>query len=127
MGLGTAIVCASLTTIMYISLTTRFSPKSLYFVNGYNVIIDLVFTFLIVGMSAATGTLTALLISALTGVMLSVSLIIMNRYLGNAKFKRIKGSWFKFKIVINSPKSKLPNCLQWVHNYLPTVDQAYAR
>lgn len=121
-----AFVCASLTTIMYISLVTRFSQKSLYYLNGYSVIVDVLFTVLVIGLSASTGTLTAMLISAFTGVMLSVSLILLKHYTGYTRIERVSGSWFKFKTVNYSPKGKLPDWLSWVHNFLPTVNQAYA-
>lgn len=122
----TSIVCASLSCIMYITLVARFSKRSLYLMNGYSAFCDLLFTVFVIGMSATTATTTALLISAFTGVFLSVSLILLRRYLGYTKIERVNGSWFKFKFVNYPPTSKLPSWLAKVENLLPTVNKAYA-
>ena len=122
----TAIVCASLTSIMYITLVARFSKRSLYLMNGYSAFVDLLFTVFVIGISATTATTTALLISAFTGVFLSISLVLLRRYLGYTKLERIDGKWFKFKYVNYPAINKLPNVLNWMYRYLPTVDKAYA-
>ena len=67
-----------------------------------------------------------LLISAFTGVILSVSLILLRRYLGYTKIERVNGSWFKYKFVNYAPTFKLPSWLSKVENLLPTVNKAYA-
>ena len=122
----TSIVCASLSCIMYITLVARFSKRSLYLMNGYSAFFDLLFTVFVIGMSATTATTTALLISAFTGVFLSVSLILLRRYLGYTKIERVNGSWFKYKFVNYAPTFKLPSWLSKVENLLPTVNKAYA-
>lgn len=122
----TAIVCASLTSIMYITLVARFSKRSLYLMNGYSAFVDLLFTVFVIGISATTATTTALLISAFTGVFLSISLVLLRRYLGYTKIERVDGSWFKFKYVNYPPINAIPNSMNWLSRYLPTVDKAYA-
>lgn len=122
----TALVCATLTAVMYITLVARFSKRSLYLMNGYSALVDLLFTLFVIGISATTATTTALLISAFTGVILSVSLILLRRFLGYSKIERLKGHWFKFKFVNYSPKQRLVDSLAWLYKFLPTVDVAYA-
>ena len=111
---------------MYITLVGRFSKRSLYLMNGYSAFVDLLFTIFVIGISATTATTTALLISAFTGVILSVSLILLRRYLGYTKIERVNGSWFKYKFVNYAPTFKLPSWLSKVENLLPTVNKAYA-
>lgn len=122
----TALVCSTLTAVMYITLVGRFSKRSLYLMNGYSAFVDLLFTIFVIGISATTATTTALLISAFTGVILSVALILLRRYLGYTKIERVNGSWFKYKFVNYAPTSKLPFWLSKVENLLPTVNKAYA-
>lgn len=122
----TALVCSTLTAVMYITLVGRFSKRSLYLMNGYSAFVDLLFTIFVIGISATTATTTALLISAFTGVILSVSLILLRRYLGYTKIERVNGSWFKYKFVNYAPTFKLPSWLSKVENFLPTVNKAYA-
>ena len=122
----TALVASVLTSCMYITLVGRFSKRSLYLMNGYSAFVDLLFTLFVIGISATTATTTALLISAFTGVILSVSLILLRRYLGYTKIERVNGSWFKYKFVNYAPTSKLPSWLAKVENLLPTVNKAYA-
>lgn len=121
-----AIVCASLSCLMYISLVARFSQRSLYLMNGYSAIVDFLFTIFVIGISASTATTTALLISAFTGVFLSISLICLRRYLGYTKIERIDGSYFKWKFVNYPPLAELPSWLNWLQKRLPTTSVVYA-
>lgn len=111
---------------MYVTLVARFSKRSLYLMNGYSAFVDLLFTVFVIGISATTATTTALLISAFTGVFLSISLVLLRRYLGYTKIERVDGSWFKFKYVNYPPINAIPNSMNWLSRYLPTVDKAYA-
>lgn len=67
-----------------------------------------------------------MLVSAFTGVSLTLMLIFMRRYLGGYKFKRVQGKWFKFERVVLQPTHKLPSFLNWLQERLPTVEKAYA-
>lgn len=121
-----SIICGVLTAGVYISLVTRLNSKAIYYVTGYNAIVDLLFTLLIIGMAAATGTTTGLLVSAFTGVFLTIGLIFMKKYLGYVKLQRVKGTLFKFKTVAHKPTHKLPEFLSKLQQFLPTVDKVYA-
>lgn len=121
-----AIICGVLTAFVYISLVARLSKKALYYVTGYNALVDLIFTILIVGMAAATGTTTGLLVSAFTGLFLTIGLIVLKRYLGYVKLKKVKGTWFKFEPKAYLPTNTLPSSLTFLQKYLPTVDKVYA-
>lgn len=115
-----------MTSIMYITLVARFSKRSLYLMNGYSAWVDLIFTVFVIVLSATTATTTALLISAFTGVFLSVSLVLLRRSLGYTKIERVEGSNFKLKFVNYPPSRAFSKNLQWLYKYLPSVDKAYA-
>lgn len=122
----TALVCASLTSIIYISLVARLTKNGIYYVAAYSAWFDLIFTIVAIGLAAATASVTGMLVSAFTGVSLTLMLIFMRRYLGGYKFKRVQGKWFKFERITLQPTHKLPSFMSWVQERLPTVDKAYA-
>lgn len=122
----TALTCSVLSVIMYITLVARFSKRSLYLMNGYSQWVDLFFSVFVIGLSATTATTTALLISAFTGVFLSIALVLLRRYLGYMTVKRVKGKWFKFEYIKHAPINTLPSWLSKIDSLLPTVDRAYS-
>lgn len=124
--IATALICSSLTAIIYISLVARLTRNGIYYVAAYSAWFDLIFTLLAVVLAAATASVTGMLVSAFTGVSLTIMLIAMRRYLGGFKLERVKGTWFKFERVMLAPTHKLPEFLSWIQVRLPTVDKAYA-
>lgn len=124
--IGVALVCSSLTAIIYISLVARLTKNGIYYVAAYSAWFDLIFTIVAIGLAAATASVTGMLVSAFTGVSLTLMLIFMRRYLGGYKFKRVQGKWFKFERITLQPTHKLPSFLNWLQERLPTVDKAYA-
>lgn len=118
-----AATVAILSAVIYISLVARLTENGIYYVAGYNAWVDLFFTIFVIGVSAATGSVTGLLISAFTGVALTVMLIFLKRYTGGLRFKR---QGFKFVKVVVPPTHKLPKALSFLSKFITPVDVKYA-
>lgn len=88
--LGTAIAVSTINVIVYGTLAQRVHPDALKLCAGYSFWVDLLFTGIVAGMAVATGSLTALIISSVTGLFISFSLYAVKWVHGSAKFAIVK-------------------------------------
>jgi len=119
----TAITVSAINLVVYGTLLNRIHPKALLLASGYSLWIDLVFTGLIAGMAVATGSLTALIISSVTGLYISGALYTIKWYVGSAKFIRIKDvntGKKKFAIVEYAPTGG-PNCFNTIKKSITSI------
>ena len=113
--LMTACVVGLITVIVYMTLIGRVHKQGIKLAAGYSFWVDLLFTGIIAGMAAATGSLTALVISSVTGLFISITLFGIKWYHGYAKVTRVideegNKTW-KFNIEEFAPTKSLPT---WV-------------
>lgn len=111
------VVISAITVIVYFTLFTRIHRLAPKIAAGHSFWIDLLFTGMIAAFAGATGSLTALMISSVTGLFISLSLFGMKWYFGSAKIVRKinpktgKKSW-KLGVQEYGPTKKLPSVLQ---------------
>lgn len=112
----TAVVVAGINTFVYGTLLTRVSDNALKIAAGYSFWVDLIFTGLIGAMAVATGSLTGLMISAVTGLFISLALYGVKWYHGSATYKRVKveGKRFKQVMLVEQGPTGLPACLKFI-------------
>lgn len=90
----TALLVSTINLVVYGTLVQRIHPDALKICAKYSFFVDLVFTGVIAGLAVATGSLTALIISSITGLFISLSLYLVKWYVGTAKVcfgKKING------------------------------------
>lgn len=109
------VVCISaITVFVYFTLAFRIHKKAPKIIAGHSFWVDLLFTFVIATFAAVTGSLTAMMISSVTGLFISLSLFGMKWYYGSARLVRKvnsetgKKTW-KLGIQEFPPTKKLPN------------------
>lgn len=112
----TVIAISAITVFVYYSLAFRIHPNTAFLAAGHSFWVDLFFTGVIAAFAGITGSLTAMMISSVTGLFISLSLFGMKWYYGSAKFYRKpnpvtgKKSW-KFGVKHYAPTKKLPALL----------------
>lgn len=112
------IAACSVTTTL--ALVARLHKRAFALIRGHNALFDLIFTVILGGIMVSGGSLTGLMISAVTGVMLSGTLMTFNYTMGGTKvrnpnFKWLKPTtWFKWQLEdypakgdLNTVKGKL--------------------
>ena len=106
------VVISAITCIVYFTLAFRVHTLAPKLAAGHSFWVDLLFTGMIALFAGATGSLTALMISSVTGLFISLSLFGMKWYYGSAKIVRKlnangKKSW-KLGVVHYPPTKQLP-------------------
>lgn len=86
--MGTVICISAITVFVYYTLAFRIHPNAARLAAGHSFWVDLIFTGVIAAFAGLTGSLTALMISSVTGLFISLSLFGMKWYYGSAKFIR---------------------------------------
>ena len=115
------VVISAITVCVYFTLFARIHHLAPKLAAGHSFWVDLLFTGLIAGFAAATGSLTALMISSVTGLFISLSLFGMKWYYGSAKFVRKinpetgKKTW-KLGVKQYAPTKKVPSFIAKVLN-----------
>jgi hypothetical protein len=93
----TVIVVASLfTAFEFLSIIGKMSPSLLRKVLGYEWIVDLVMSFGLMLYFGMTGSITGMIVAAITGFIFSVALYSAKHMIGYSKLHRVPGTWFKF-------------------------------
>ena len=106
------VVISAITVCVYFTLAFRIHSLAPKLAAGHSFWVDLLFTGMIALFAGATGSLTALMISSVTGLFISLSLFGMKWYYGSAKITRKlnangKKSW-KLGVVYYPPTKQLP-------------------
>lgn len=106
------VVISAITVVVYFTLAFRVHSLAPKLAAGHSFWVDLLFTGMIALFAGATGSLTALMISSVTGLFISFSLFGMKWYYGSAKITRKlntngKKSW-KLGVVHYPPTKQLP-------------------
>ena len=110
----TVVVISAITVFVYFTLAFRIHKKAPKIIAGHSFWVDLLFTFVIATFAAVTGSLTAMMISSVTGLFISLSLFGMKWYYGSSKIcrqidpKTGKKTW-KLGVQDFPPTKKLPN------------------
>lgn len=108
------VVISAITVIVYFTLFARIHRLAPKLAAGHSFWVDLLFTGMIALFAGATGSLTALMISSVTGLFISLSLFGMKWYYGSAKFVRKvnpktgKKTW-KFGVEHYAPTKQVPS------------------
>lgn len=114
------VVISAITVVVYFTLFARVHRLAPKLAAGHSFWVDLLFTGMIALFAGATGSLTALMISSVTGLFISFSLFGMKWYYGSAKFvrklnKHGKKSW-KIGVEEYPPTKTLPTFLSNAFN-----------
>lgn len=100
----TVIIISACSVATTLSLVARLHKRAFALIRGHNAVFDLVVTLAVGGVMVAGGSLTGLMISAVTGVMLSGTLIGFNYFMGGTKITNPSFVWYKpntwFKFVL---------------------------
>lgn len=108
------VVISAITVFVYFTLAFRIHRLAPKLAAGHSFWVDLLFTGMIALFAGATGSLTALMISSVTGLIISLSLFVMKWYYGSAKFVRKvnpktgKKSW-KIGVEHYAPTKQVPS------------------
>lgn len=109
----TVVSISAITVFVYFTLAFRIHPDAALLAAGHSFWVDLLFTGVIAAFAGITGSLTAMMISAVTGLFISLSLFGMKWYYGSARFVRKinpvtgKKTW-KFGVEHFAPTKELP-------------------
>lgn len=90
------VVSAFFTAFELLSVLGKFSPKWLRRTLGYEWAIDLLMSFGLMFWFATTGSITGIIISAISGFIFSVILYAAKHMIGYAKLERVPGEGFKW-------------------------------
>lgn len=100
----TIIVVASLfTAFEFLSVIGKMSQPLLKKVLGYEYLIDIIMSFGLMLYFGITGSVTGIIVSAVSGFIFSAALYSAKHILGYSKLHRIPGTWFKFEWVDYPP------------------------
>ena len=116
------VVISAITCIVYFTLAFRVHSLAPKLAAGHSFWVDLLFTGMIALFAGATGSLTALMISSVTGLFISLSLYGMKWYYGSAKFVRKvnpktgKKGW-KIEVEHYAPTKKFPTFITKTLSY----------
>ena len=111
------VVISAVTVCVYFTLFARIHHLAPKIAAGHSFWIDLLFTGVIAAFAGATGSLTAMMISSVTGLFISLTLYGMKWYFGSAKIVRKinpktgKKGW-KLGVQEYGPTKKLPVIIQ---------------
>ena len=125
------VVISAITVLVYFTLFARIHHLAPKLAAGHSFWVDLLFTGMIALFAGATGSLTALMISSVTGLFISLSLFGMKWYYGSAKFVRKtnavtgKKTW-KFGVQHFAPTKKVPAILQSIKSLFTPKSVTYA-
>ena len=115
------VVISAITVVVYFTLGFRIHRLAPKLAAGHSFWVDLLFTGMIALFAGATGSLTALMISSVTGLFISLSLFAMKWYYGSAKIVRKidsetgKKTW-KLGVKQYAPTKKVPSFIAKVLN-----------
>lgn len=91
----TVLLISACSVLTIVSLAARVHKNAFPLIRGHNALFDVLFTICLATFMAASGSLTGMMISAVTGVMLSGMLIFSSRLLGGAKVSNSSFVWYK--------------------------------
>lgn len=118
----TVVAISAITVFVYYSLAFRIHPNTARLAAGHSFWVDLLFTGVIAAFAGLTGSLTAMMISSMTGLFISLSLFGMKWYYGSAKFVRKtnpvtgKKTW-KFGVKHFAPTKQLPKFVTTIKSW----------
>ena len=124
----TAFVISVTTLVVYFSLAARIHSNMLLICAGHSFTVDLAFTALISVMAGITGSLTGLMISALTGLLISLSLFTIKWYYGSARIVRkldpeTNSKTWKLGLNVYKPTKQAPKIIQNLLNKIGAVQE----
>ncbi len=100
----TIIVIASLfTAFEFLSVIGKMSKSLLKKVLGYEYLIDIIMSFGLMLYFGLVGSVTGMIVSAVSGFIFSVALYSAKHIVGYSKLHRVQGTWFKFEWVDYPP------------------------
>ena len=91
----TVLIISLCSVVTIVSLAARMHKKAFSIIRGHNALFDVLFTIGLATFMATSGSLTGLMISAVTGVLLSVVLMGSSKLFGGSKLKNPEFVWFK--------------------------------
>lgn len=107
--IGLIVFGSLVTSVAIISILAKASPKLLKRVLGYEAYVDLAFS-LLIGMACGfSGTMSGFVIGAATGLIFGVTLFILARVYGYARYEKQEDCTYKW--VEYEPKFKISNWL----------------
>ena len=120
----TIIVVASLfTAFEFLSVIGKMSKSLLKKVLGYEYLIDIIMSFGLMLYFGLVGSVTGMIVSAVSGFIFSIALYSAKHIVGYSKLHRVQGTWFKFQWVDYpadwNSKKKLEDLFQ---NYLELLE-----
>lgn len=96
----TIIIVASIfTAFEFLSVIGKMSTSLLKKVLGYEYVVDIFMSFGLMIYFGLTGSVTGIIVSAVSGFIFSVALYAAKHIIGYKKLERVPGTWFKFRWV----------------------------
>jgi Na+/H+ antiporter NhaA len=117
---------SAITVFVYATLCTRIHKNVIYLAAGHSFWVDLLFTGVIAIFAGVTGSLTAMMISSVTGLLISVGLFGLKWYHGSARFVRkinptTGKKTFKIGVEFMPPTKEVPQFIQTIISYKQKV------
>lgn len=99
MSMTIIIVASIFTAFEFLSIIGKMSPTLLKKVLGYEYVVDIIMSFGLMIYFGLTGSVTGIIVSAVSGFIFSVALYAAKHIVGYMKLERVPGTWFKFRWV----------------------------
>ena len=99
MSMTIIIVASIFTAFEFLSIVGKMSPALLKKVLGYEYVVDIIMSFGLMIYFGLTGSVTGIIVSAVSGFIFSVALYAAKHIVGYMKLERVPGTWFKFRWV----------------------------
>lgn len=114
------ITISAISCFVMFSMVARVHNKMFSIMRGHDVLTDVIYVTAFTGVAVASGTLTGVMISVVTGLFVSITLIASKRYMGYTRFTRSvkangKKSLFKWELKNFPPKKQLPSYVRIPH------------
>lgn len=113
---------SAITVFVYATLCTRIHKNVIYLAAGHSFWVDLLFTGVIAIFAGVTGSLTAMMISSVTGLFISLGLFGLKWYHGSAKIVRkinptTGKKTFKLGVQFLPPTKEVPQFVRSIVSY----------
>jgi len=99
MSMTIIIVASMFTAFEFLSIIGKMSTSLLKKVLGYEYVVDIIMSFGMMLYFGLTGSVTGIIVSAVSGFIFSVALYAAKHIIGYKKLERVPGTWFKFRWV----------------------------
>lgn len=99
MSMTIIIVASMFTAFEFLSVIGKMSTALLKKVLGYEYVVDIIMSFGMMLYFGLTGSITGIIVSAVSGFIFSVALYAAKHIIGYMKLERVPGTWFKFRWV----------------------------